>query len=265
MNLITNSLGRSIPNELPGLGVLTPYSSPDARLHGNYTYTARMPTRRVNDFGHRKITYGIREAIERSGLKSGMTISFHHHLRNGDAVLPSILHEIAAMGIKDLTLASSSLTAAHDCVADYIRAGIITGLYSSGVRGAVGQAVSRGELARPLVIHSHGGRARLMREGKLRIDVAFLGAPACDRDGNFLGAEGPSACGSLGYALSDAQYAAHVIAVTDNLVNENLESRASVNASHVDQILVINSLGDSKKIASGTVRFTRDPLFLRRL
>ena len=260
MNLIKNALGRWVPDEIPGFGRLSPYESPDVRLNGTYTFTAQSPIHRVVSFGRQKITRNIREAIERSGLKSGMTISFHHHLRNGDAVLPFILKEIAAMGIRDLTLASSSLTGAHDCVADYIRSGVITGLYSSGVRGAVGQAVSRGELAKPLIIHSHGGRARLMKEGKLRVDVAFLGAPACDHDGNFLGSEGPSACGSLGYALSDAQYAAHVVAVTDNLVSDSLEARASVNACQVDQILVVDSLGDPNKIASGTVRFTRDPL-----
>ena len=34
-----------------------------------------MKTKLVND---------IKEAIKLSGLKDGMTISFHHHLRNGD-------------------------------------------------------------------------------------------------------------------------------------------------------------------------------------
>lgn len=260
MNLVKNALGRLVPDEVKGLGLVAPYQAPDARLTGGYAFQSMMPRRRIATLGEDKITRSVREAIERSGLKSGMTISFHHHLRNGDAVLPMILTEIAALGIRDLTLASSSLTGAHDCVADYIRAGVVTGIFSSGVRGEVGKSVSRGELQRPLVIHSHGGRARLMREGKLRVDVAFLGAPACDHEGNFLGSEGPSACGSLGYAMSDARYAAHVVAVTDNLVTTSLEARASVNASDVDQILVVESLGDPKKIASGTVRFTRDPL-----
>ena len=31
-----------------------------------------------------KLVKTLREAIELSGLKSGMSISFHHHLRNGD-------------------------------------------------------------------------------------------------------------------------------------------------------------------------------------
>ena len=31
-----------------------------------------------------KVVSSIREAISLAGLKDGMTVSFHHHLRNGD-------------------------------------------------------------------------------------------------------------------------------------------------------------------------------------
>ena len=31
-----------------------------------------------------KLVKSLREAIIESGLKSGMTVSFHHHMRNGD-------------------------------------------------------------------------------------------------------------------------------------------------------------------------------------
>lgn len=258
--MITNSLGRFVPQFVEGLGETVPYIREDQRLKGDYSFQADFPLKTVKPYVDNKICYDIKEAIRRSGLKDGMTISFHHHLRNGDKVLPLILKEIASLGIRDITLASSSLTSAHDCVADYIRSGVITQIFSSGVRGEVGVSISKGELKKPLVIHSHGGRARLMREGRLKVDVAFLGAPACDREGNFLGSQGPSACGSLGYAMSDARYASHVVAVTDNLTETSLEAVASVNASDVDQVLVIDSLGESSKIASGTVRFTRDPL-----
>ena len=48
-----------------------------------------------------KLVKTIREAIALAGLKDGMTISFHHHLRNGDYVLNLVMDEIAAMGIRD--------------------------------------------------------------------------------------------------------------------------------------------------------------------
>ena len=31
-----------------------------------------------------KLVNSIREAVQLAGLKDGMTVSFHHHLRNGD-------------------------------------------------------------------------------------------------------------------------------------------------------------------------------------
>ena len=55
-----------------------------------------------------KLLSNLREAIERTGLKDGMTISFHHHFREGDQVMNKVLAEISAMGIKDLTIAPSS-------------------------------------------------------------------------------------------------------------------------------------------------------------
>ena len=42
----------------------------------------------------------IKEAVKLAGVKDGMTISFHHHLRNGDYVLNMVLEAIAELGIK---------------------------------------------------------------------------------------------------------------------------------------------------------------------
>lgn len=57
----------------------------------------------------RKICDSLEEAIRRSGLKNGMTISFHHAFRGGDKVVNMVMAKLAEMGFRDLTLASSSL------------------------------------------------------------------------------------------------------------------------------------------------------------
>ena len=144
-----------------------------------------------------------------------------------------------------------------------IRKGIVTRLNTSGVRGEVGRAISRGELEIPVMIRSHGGRARALEEGSLHIDVAFLAAPACDRLGNMTGSTGKTACGSMGYAMVDARCADHVIAVTDNLTGYPLAPRISIPQHLVDQVAVIDSIGDPSKIATGATRVTRDPVQLR--
>lgn len=55
----------------------------------------------------------LEEAIRRSGLRDGMTISFHHHFRGGDKVVNMVVDKLAAMGFKDLHLAASSLQDVH--------------------------------------------------------------------------------------------------------------------------------------------------------
>ena len=92
-----------------------------------------------------KVVASVEEAVRRSGLEDGMTVSFHHHLRNGDAVIPMVLEVLKKMGFKNLTFAPSSIPDAHDCVADYIRCGLIGRLYTSGVRGELGKLISSGE------------------------------------------------------------------------------------------------------------------------
>ncbi|MEN6381432.1 MAG: citrate lyase subunit alpha [Synergistaceae bacterium] len=263
MYMTLNSLGRNVPLELPGVGSFAPYESPFAMLGQPGAFVgAQMQLRRPAP-ARSKVVENIEKAVELSGLKDGMTISFHHHLRNGDAVIPMVLDVLRKMGFKGLTLAPSSIPDAHDCIADYIRSGLINRLYTSGVRGELGKLLSGGELEIPVVIRSHGGRARAIEEGSISIDVAFLAAPACDPLGNITGSTGPSACGSLGYAITDARYARHVVAITDNLVEYPLNPRISIPQYLVDRIVCVDSLGDPKKIATGAARITRNPVDLK--
>ncbi|WP_272938376.1 citrate lyase subunit alpha, partial [Noviherbaspirillum denitrificans] len=190
----------SIPDYIDGYGRIKPFRFQTS----NATPSKLMP--------------GLRAAIEAAGLKDGGTISFHHHLRNGDFVINMVLAEIAAMGIHDITVAASSLFPAHAPMVDHMREGVVTAIHSAYIAGPVAQAVSRGQLPVPAVLQTHGGRARAIVSGELKIDVAFIAAPAADACGNLNGTDGPSACGTLGYAMVDAAHARCVVAVTDNLV-----------------------------------------------
>ena len=86
-------------------------------IHGKYDEkkVPKKDTRvmRERQFQHNKIMPSLERAIEYSGLKSGMTISFHHHFRNGDNVVNTVMDTIAKMGIKDLVIAASSLNEVH--------------------------------------------------------------------------------------------------------------------------------------------------------
>ncbi|RVU55269.1 citrate lyase subunit alpha [Anaerosphaera multitolerans] len=255
MNYNKNSVGREIPEYLEGIGELQPFIGVGKTLVNKSKAGAKI---RVGKPGDKKLVSSIKEAIEKSGLKDGMTISFHHHLRNGDYVLNMVLDVIAEMNIKDLTLAPSSLASVHDHIIPYIKSGIITGIQSSGLRGQLGEEISKGILNKPAIIRSHGGRARAIEDGELHIDVAFLAAPSCDEMGNMNGQSGKSACGSLGYAMVDAQFADCVVAITDNLVAyPNIP--ASINQMYVDYVVEVEEIGDPKGIVSGSIRFNDNP------
>jgi citrate lyase subunit alpha/citrate CoA-transferase len=110
-------------------------------------------------------------------------------------------------------------------------------------------------------MHTHGGRARAIESGELFIDVAFIACPTVDKMGNGSGAIGPNACGTLGYCVADLEYAKHVVLVTDHLV-ESL-SDYQLDHKYVDGVLVVDSIGDSKGIVSGTTQITKDPVGLK--
>ena len=208
-----------------------------------------------------KIIAGIEQAIRSSGLKSGMTVSFHHHLRNGDYVLNLVLAEAARQGIRDLTVQATSLFDCHLPLIDHIRSGVVTGLETNYMSGGIGKAISEGVLSKPVLFRSHGGRPEAIETGRVRINVAFIAAPAADCMGNANGIAGTAACGSLGYAMSDARFAGKVVLVTDHIEDYPLIP-ASIGEEDVDIVAQVDCIGDPRGIVSGTTRITRDPVGL---
>lgn len=206
----------------------------------------------------RKVCDSLEEAIRRSGLKNGMTISFHHAFRGGDKVVNMVMAKLAEMGFRDLTLASSSLIDAHWPLIEHIKNGVVRQIYTSGLRGELGEAISAGLMENPVQIHSHGGRVKLIQSGELNIDVAFLGVPCCDEFGNANGFSGKSRCGSLGYAQVDAQYAKCVVLLTEEWVNYP-NYPASIAQDRVDYIVQVDEVGDPAKITAGAIRLSSNP------
>ena len=89
-----------------------------------------------------KLIGSVKEAIEKAGLKDGMTISFHHHMRNGDYVLNMVLDAAARMGIRDLTVNASSIFDIHEPIIEHIKNGVVTGLECNYMGAKVGKAFS---------------------------------------------------------------------------------------------------------------------------
>lgn len=208
-----------------------------------------------------KLLPTIKDAIIASGLRDGMTVSFHHHLRNGDYVLNMVMQTIAELGIRDLTVNASSLFDTHRPLIGHIENGVVTTLMTDYMSGELGKFISAGGMKNPVQFRTHGGRPCDIANGKTPIDVAFIAAPASDMMGNCTGKQGKSACGSLGYAMPDARYAKYTVVITDELVNYPLIDW-SIPEMDVDAVVVVDSIGNPKGIVSGTTKITRDPVGL---
>ena len=209
-----------------------------------------------------KVIESIEQALELTGLRDGMTVSFHHHLRNGDYVLNMVLDAAAKKGIKNLTLHASSVFDIHEPLIEHIKNGVVTEICCNYMSKTVGRAVSAGILEKPVIFRTHGSRPGDICEGKVHIDVAFIAAPTSDTMGNCTGKLGKSRFGSIGYAMADAEHADKVVVITDNLVAYPLAG-ASITEDYVHYVLPVESIGDPERIVSGTTQITRDPVRLR--
>ena len=248
-----NKVGKDIPEVFAQqYGV---YDGELANIADYEESTRKLHPVKPND---KKILGSIREAIEKTGLKDGMTISFHHHFREGDFVMNMVMDQIAKMGFKNISIAPSSIANVHEPLIGHIKSGVVTNITSSGLRDKVGAAISQGIMENPVVIRSHGGRARAIVRGDIHIDVAFLGAPSSDEYGNVNGTSGKTTCGSLGYAMVDAKYADKVVAITDSLMPYP-NTPISIPQTDVDYVVVVDAIGDPEGIAKGATRFTKNP------
>lgn len=253
MQTVTNAVGREIPVELNGLK-LKPFTGlfdnfPTGRKAGGH-FGRHIP-------GDSKLLSSIDEAIEACGMKDGMTISFHHHLRNGDYVMNMVMKSIAEKGFKDIKMAPSALFPVHEPLIDMLDQEIITSIEGSA-NGPIGDAISHGRMKGIHILRSHGGRVRAIEAGEIDIDIAFMAAPTADPEGNSNGMIGRNACGSLGYADVDVIHARKVVIITDNLVDYPC-TPISISANYVDYVVEVDSIGDNEKIVSGTTKIATDP------
>ncbi len=258
-----NSLGIEIPEYIEGIGKLEAFQGAWEKLKKGWMDEVTMTPPNKATLPHQnKVCNTLEEAIKKTNPQNGMTVSFHHHLRSGDDIVVRSIAILAELGIKDIILASSSLTSSHDKLIPFLEDGTITRIWASGIRGKLGEAISRGLLETPVIIHSHGGRARAIKTGKIKIDLAIIAAASADCEGNATGSLGDSSFGSMGYSMIDVKYAKRVVVVTDNMVDFPCIP-ISIRQGYIDYVVKVDSIGDSSKIATGTTRITKSPMDLR--
>lgn len=204
-----------------------------------------------------KVVPDLKTALIIAGIKDGMTISTHHHFRNGDLVANQIFDAAAEIGVRDLVWFPSASFPCHAPIIKHLESGVVHHIEGS-MNGPLGDYCSAGKMRGLGVLRSHGGRYQAIQDGEVHIDIAVIAAPTADPFGNANGLTGPSACGLLGFALADAQYADKVIVVTDNLVEFPCVPW-QIHGNYVDHVVVLEKIGEPEKIVSGTTEITRSP------
>ena len=253
---IKNAVVRKIPTEINGKPII-PFKGV-----GKYKPTGRKFAPKIStcaDYpldGNKQVP-NLKEALIKSGIKDGMTISTHHHFRNGDLIAVEVFKIASDLGIKNLMWFPSASFPCHEPIIEYLKDGTIHHIEGS-MNGPLGRFASLGKMKGAGVLRSHGGRYQAVQDGEVQIDIAVIAAPTADPFGNANGVEGPSACGLLGFALADSQYADKVIVVTDNLI-EFPCIPWQIHGNYVDYVVKMEQIGIPEKIVSGTTEITKSP------
>ncbi len=253
---VKNAAGRSVPTEINGKPAIPFRGVGNHRPLGN-KYGPPIPI--CSDFPDdgNKVVATLEEALLRCGIRDGMTISTHHHLRDGDLISNRVFEIASIMGVKDLVWFPSASFACNDPLIKYLEDGTINRIEGS-MNGPLGRFVSEGKMKGTAVLRSHGGRVQAIQDGEVKIDIAVLVAPTADAFGNAKGTGGNSACGVLGYAKADSMYADKVIVVTDNLVDIPCYPM-EIEGNYVDCVVLVDKIGIPEKIVSGTTQITKSP------
>ncbi|MBC8185441.1 citrate lyase subunit alpha [candidate division KSB1 bacterium] len=254
--LIKNAIGRMVPTTVNSKEAVPFQGVGKYRPAGTKT---APPIATCADFPNdgNKTVPDIKTALKKAGIKDGKTISTHHHFRNGDLVANQIFDAAAELGVKDLVWFPSASFPCHAPIIEHLKNGVVHHIEGS-MNGPLGDYCSHGKMNGLGVLRSHGGRYQAVQDGEVHIDIAVIAAPTADPFGNANGLTGPSACGLLGFALADSQYADKVIIVTDNLIDFPCIPW-QIQGNYVDYVVVMDKVGEPEKIISGTTQITKSP------
>ena len=124
VKLVKNAAGRRVPEVVNGKSQ-TPFQGvgryrSEASKHGPRVHScADYPSN-----GDKRVA-NLETALRQCGLRDGMVISSHHHLRDGDRIGLLTLETAARMGTRDLMWFPSASFPCHAPVIDLMEAGAV--------------------------------------------------------------------------------------------------------------------------------------------
>ena len=254
--LVKNAAGRLVPTEINGEKQV-PYMGVGKYRPEKRRFAPKISTNADFPLDGNKQVANLKEALVKAGLKDGMTISSHHHFRNGDVIMNQVFDIAHELGVKDLRWFPSASFPCQAPLIKYLEDGTINRIEGS-MNGPLGGFASEGKMKGTAILRSHGGRYQAVQDGDVQIDIAIIVAGTADPFGNANGVNGASASGLLGFALADSQYADKVIVVTDNMIPFPCIPW-QIQGNYVDYTVLVDKVGEPEKIISGTTKITKSP------
>ena len=253
---VKNAAERMVPTIVNGKKVI-PFMGVNKYKPTHKGAAPRVPTCIDYPKDGNKIIKSLKEALIKSGLKDGMTISTHHHYRNGDYVANMVFDIAAELGMKNLRWLPSAAFPCHAPIIEHLKSGVVHHIEGS-LNGPLGDFCSHGKMKGLGYLRSHGGRYRAIADGEIHIDIAVMCASAADITGNANGVMGKHPFGPMAYTKADVKYADRTIVLTDSLIDFPCYPW-EISGNDVDYVVVVDEIGDPQKIVSGTTRITKSP------
>ena len=126
--LVKNAAGRMVPTEVNGNEAVPYQGVGEYRPRGNKAAPAIATVADYPDCGDKTVP-NLKAALKAAGLKDGMTISTHHHLRNGDFVGNAVFDAAAELGAKDLMWFPSASFPCHAPITRHMESGVVHPLW----------------------------------------------------------------------------------------------------------------------------------------
>ncbi|VFS48512.1 Citrate lyase alpha chain [Budvicia aquatica] len=136
-----NRLNRELPDSLPEIGQLRPYNGAFAAIPDMRRCAPKVKYRFP---GNKKLREDLESVFDEIPVTDGMTLSFHHHFRNGDSLVNQVLDIASRRGLKNLRIALSSVFPVHAPMVAHFKDGTVTYLDTDYMSGPVAAAVSQG-------------------------------------------------------------------------------------------------------------------------
>jgi len=254
--MLKNAAGRWVPETINGERVV-PFKGVGQYEPDGFKMAAKIPSNANYPLDGNKQVKDIEEALIKAGICDGMTISTHHHFRNGDLVANMVFDVAKKLGIKGLRWFPSASFPCHAHLIQYLEDGTISHIEGS-MNGPLGKFCSKGKMSKTAILRSHGGRYQSIQDGEVKIDIAVIAASCADTFGNANALNGEANSGLLGFALADSQYADKVIVVTDTIVPFPCVPW-QIQGNYVDYTVKVDKVGIPEKIVSGTTQITKSP------